>query len=194
MSHEVQVVITFLIKEKTQPAVGNADMARLQRVSPAAILLLGIWQPLVHVSAAPIAVVMDQARAGAPDERHQHELGDGSWHKEHADANAAIRSLATLTSPALSMPAAPGCATIDLANSQISQSTSPESSSFNVRINVPHFGYLGIIQAPPPTPPNKGLALRFPRFLRNRPDKSVREATSTEELGALFRAQGGRGS
>ena len=153
MSHEVQVVITFLIKEKTQPAVGNADMARLQRVSPAAILLLGIWQPLVHVSAAPIAVVMDQARAGAPDERHQHELGDGSWHKEHADANAAIRSLATLTSPALSMPAAPGCATIDLANSQISQSTSPESSSFNVRINVPHFGYLGIIPSPPPPHP-----------------------------------------
>ena len=80
---------------------------------------------------------MDQARAGAPDERHQHELGDGSWHKEHADANAAIRSLATLTSPALSMPAAPGCATINLASSQISLlvfSSSGESTADGLRV------------------------------------------------------------
>lgn len=35
----------------------------------------------------------------------------------------------------------------------------------------------------------RGLALRFPRFLRARPDKALRDATSSEQLAAMFATQ-----
>ena len=35
----------------------------------------------------------------------------------------------------------------------------------------------------------KGLALRFPKFLRFRPDKSPRQATTTKEIINLFKKQ-----
>jgi DNA ligase-1 len=40
---------------------------------------------------------------------------------------------------------------------------------------------------------DKGLSLRFPRFVRVREDKSVEQASSTEFLVGMYRQQQGRG-
>jgi DNA ligase-1 len=40
---------------------------------------------------------------------------------------------------------------------------------------------------------DKGLSLRFPRFVRVREDKSVEQASSTDFLAGMYREQQGRG-
>jgi len=41
--------------------------------------------------------------------------------------------------------------------------------------------------------PDRGLSVRFPRFIRTRPDKAVHEATSSLQLADFFRSQQARG-
>jgi len=41
---------------------------------------------------------------------------------------------------------------------------------------------------------NRGLSLRFPRFVRMREDKSVEDASSTDFLAGMYREQQGRGT
>jgi DNA ligase-1 len=37
--------------------------------------------------------------------------------------------------------------------------------------------------------PQRGLSMRFPRFIRKRPDKRLSDATTPQQLAALFRKQ-----
>eukprot|EP00928_Gymnodinium_smaydae_P035878 TRINITY_DN25162_c0_g1_i1.p1 TRINITY_DN25162_c0_g1~~TRINITY_DN25162_c0_g1_i1.p1 ORF type:complete len:335 (-),score=96.66 TRINITY_DN25162_c0_g1_i1:275-1279(-) len=53
----------------------------------------------------------------------------------------------------------------------------------DITISPKHMAAKGLVD------PQRGLSLRFPRFLRKRPDKTVQTATSPEQLAELFRKQ-----
>ena len=53
----------------------------------------------------------------------------------------------------------------------------------DITISPVHRAAAGIVHK------ERGLSMRFPRFIRKRPDKRVEDATSPAELAALFRKQ-----
>lgn len=196
------------------PPAPTRPMAHLLRWLPSVIFVLGVWAAPVQVSAASIASVWDQTRAGSPEQlpasatataavreaaghaalpSHKRELGDGSWHKSHpgvedklvvqqktlqegggaapatapaaptrpaaapsapksGSAPAPISAPATKQRTTTPLPATPrvrGCAGFDLMNTEVQQ------NSFNVRIQVPNFVYLGIVEMTFPSPEAK---------------------------------------
>ena len=53
----------------------------------------------------------------------------------------------------------------------------------DVTVSPVHMSAAGLVH------PDRGLSIRFPRFIRKRPDKQIRDATTPEALAALFRKQ-----
>ncbi|CDH51139.1 dna ligase [Lichtheimia corymbifera JMRC:FSU:9682] len=63
-----------------------------------------------------------------------------------------------------------------------------EIKGADITISPVHKGALGRID------PDRGLSLRFPRYLRTRTDKTIYEATTSEQLSDFFLAQNGNGT
>ena len=53
----------------------------------------------------------------------------------------------------------------------------------DVTVSPVHKAALGLVHA------ERGLSLRFPRFIRKRPDKRLADATTPEQLAAIYRKQ-----
>lgn len=53
----------------------------------------------------------------------------------------------------------------------------------DVTVSPKHMAGRGLVH------PNRGLSLRFPRFIRKRTDKRIADATTPEQLAAIFRKQ-----
>ena len=53
----------------------------------------------------------------------------------------------------------------------------------DVTVSPVHRAALGLVH------PERGLSLRFPRFIRKRPDKRLADATTPEQLAAIYRRQ-----
>ena len=53
----------------------------------------------------------------------------------------------------------------------------------DVTVSPVHRSSVGLVH------PERGLSLRFPRFIRKRPDKRLADATTPEQLAAIFKKQ-----
>lgn len=58
----------------------------------------------------------------------------------------------------------------------------------DITISPVHKGAVGRID------PDRGLSLRFPRYLRTRTDKTIYEATTSEQLSDFYLAQNSNGT
>jgi len=56
----------------------------------------------------------------------------------------------------------------------------------DITVSPKHRAAIGLVHA------DRGLSLRFPRFIRKRPDKSIAEATTPEQLAEMWRRQAQR--
>ena len=62
-----------------------------------------------------------------------------------------------------------------------------EIKAADITISPVHHAGMGLVH------PSRGMSLRFPRFIRKRPDKRVEHATTAQQIAAAFRAQAQRG-